>query len=620
MPPSSETSAQSSISPAAFKRAWNIVTWSGMLGSAYFILCIYGSPRTKFLTEIKATAFDFGLISGLAAFALIFQIAGGILTNRLKRRRPAFFCLAISYRLVFFGVVLAPFLFGGERLRIAWIIFVLFCHDMIGQTMAPLWMSWMADLLPKETMTRHWASRQRFITMGNIFLAVIVGLSFNYFEKSGQVITGFVIMASVGVVLGVTEILMYLGVPEPPNERIEDGDWIKALTQPLRDREFRPFLYFMGYFHFAVYTSAPFFGLYLIGSMKLSVLTVQMLGIFSSLGFALSSRYWGLLCDTYGYKPALQILSEAKTFTPLAFVFAPQEARFAFPFYAIVFFFDGIINAGMSLAMQGVLMRSTPRRNRTMYIASANFLALGLMAALSPVLSGRLIDFLNYYGAWHVGAYHFTGFHAVFAISVVLRFGVFKLASRIREANAVPLKTVLGQLRTVDFLRVTACVYRLHDSANEGRRLEAARRLGELKNPMAISELIRALQDESLAVREAAAVALGRIGTAEATEPLSKALFDPASGIHSPAARALGLIGGPQSLKALLGNLVNRGSRALGETIDSLVQIGDSAAILPLICLFHEVQDKDLRQRIATALGKLSQTESVEEVVSLLYG
>jgi HEAT repeat protein len=177
---------------------------------------------------------------------------------------------------------------------------------------------------------------------------------------------------------------------------------------------------------------------------------------------------------------------------------------------------------------------------------------------------------------------------------------------------------VIRQIRSRTTLGVVRWVYRLIESPHEEVRLRAARILGGLKHPLAIRELIQALGDESVAVREAATKALGRIGDSEAVEPLAEALINPNSGIASPAAAALGRIGGVDSLRALLANLRNADARTLGAILDSLDRINDSAAIVPLICLFNETGDEQMNVRIAATLGRLGETESTEAVLQLL--
>jgi len=607
-----------SLPPEQLRRIWRTVTWAGLLGSVYYLLCITGAPRIKFLTELGATASDFGLIAGLGSFTIVFQIGGSILAQRLRRRKPAWMALLIANRLAFFGVLAAPLLFDESGAILVFIIATLFLHDLLTQIGLPLWLSWMADLVPRRVMNRHWASRQRFITAANIVVMILVAVSFHYFEVREQIVLGFIILALVGIVLGVGDILMFIRVPEPEQEAGQTATLRETLTQPLRDRQFRPYLYFIAYWQLSACFAAPFFGFFMIDFLHLNVFTVQLLGGAAAVGVASASRFWGLLCDTYGFRPTLQLLAATKSITPLAFILVPQDPRYGVPYLAAFMFFDGVMNAGLALATQGVLLKSTPRNNRPMYIAAANFFSVGIMAGIAPVIAGQLIDALNGVMNWQVGPYLFTGFHGVFAISILLRFGGFALASRINDDANVALSTMLRQVPSREWFRISRLIYRLSDSPKEDVRMVTARALGESRNPLAVSELTRALGDSSGAVREAAAVALGKIGSAEAAAPLAQSLADPNSKIQAAAAHALGEIGGVDSLRALLHNLQRQDEEALLSTVDSLEKIGHDAAILPLICVFHETTNPTVRDRVAEALRALSALETRDEVFSLL--
>jgi len=606
------------IEPGTLRRSWRIITWAGFLGSVYYLLCISGAPRIKFLTELGATPFDFGLISSLGAVVLTFQVLGSIVGNRTQHRKPLWIAIALVHRFVFLGVLLAPLLPIGPRGRIGWILLVLFCHDALAQTSVPIWFSWMTDLVPRESLTRHWATRQRFITAATILVMVLIAFGFHFFEQTGRIIAGFTILACIGMVLGVIDILLFRLVPEPPHERIERPQWKETMTQPLRDATFRPFLVFMGYWQFAVFAAAPFFGLYMLEYLQLSVLTVQLLATMGALGVVASSRFWGLLCDCYGYRPVLKVLVLCKALTPLAFILAPREPAVTISFLTVVWFLDGLLNGGIMLAMQGPLLKSTPRRNRTMYIAASNFFAIGVMASVAPIIAGYIIRIFNSQVVHGTALLDVSGYHVAFALSFVLRLGAIGLASRIVEPAAAPARAMLRQIGSWEFLRASRFIYRLHEASDDAKRFEAIRVLGMLRHPVAIGELIYALQDTSQTVRNAAAEALGKIGAAEAVAPLTDALFDGASGIQSPAARALGRIRSVEALRALLRNL-RKDAAALVETIDALAETGNDAAIVPLISLFNDVEEPQLRTRIAAALAKLNSMDSTEEVLDLLH-
>lgn len=605
------------ISPSQMKRAWFFVTWAGFLGCSYFLINIQGAPRIKFLTELGATAFDFGLIQLLVSVALVFQIVGSLVGNRIRHRKAVWMTFAIIHRLSFVAVALAPVFIEDARWRMAWILFVLFFHDALAQTATPIWFSWMADLVPKESLNRYWATRQRTINAAAILVMVAIAVGFSYFEVAGRVMLGFALLAVIGVALGVMDILMFLWVPDITHERVENTGWFDTVLQPVRDGKFRPFLAFMGYWHFAVFAAQPFFGLYMIERLGLTVMAVQLLATAAALGATITSGYWGLVCDRYGYRPTLQFLSQAKALTPFAFLFMPVASpTVSTVLLSVVLFFDGVWNAGMALGLQGVLLRDTPRRNRTMYMAAANFIAIGVMASLSPLFAGYFISWLKADIA--VGNLTFNSYQIVFAGSVALHALAFPLAARIHEPGAAPLRTMARQAFSREAFKVPRLLAKFHESSESATRIVAVEGLGSLHSPMAIGDLIRALRDTDRGVREAAAEALGKIGASEAATALGNALLDPSLGVQSPAARALGRIGGADSLKPLLRSLSNLGPAALGEVIDALVHIGDDVAVLPLVCLFNEVQDESMRVHIAWALAQLNQLETADEVMPLL--
>ena len=358
----------------------------------------------------------------------------------------------------------------------------------------------------------------------------------------------------------------------------------------------------------------------MMDDLKLTAQTVQLLAIPSALGVVVTSHFWGLLCDTYGYRPVLKLLAFGKALTPLFFALTPRDQRLGVPFLALMMFMDGLMNAGVALAVQGMMLKHTPRRNRAMYIGAANFLAIGSMAALAPVIAGHLIDVINKTPAVQLGPWTFNGFHWIFVLSFALRLVAVPLAGKINEPARGTVRDVWRRMISPRAYRVTHIVYKLYDEPDSTRRLRMVWKLADLRDPMAISGLIHALKDPAFAVRSAAAEALGRIGTGEAAAPLARALTDPDSDIGSPAARALGRIANTESLKALLANLRGRDQETLEEIVESLGNIGDSAAILPLICLLDECHDPRTQRRIAAALAKLGDTESANEVTALVQG
>jgi HEAT repeat protein len=83
-------------------------------------------------------------------------------------------------------------------------------------------------------------------------------------------------------------------------------------------------------------------------------------------------------------------------------------------------------------------------------------------------------------------------------------------------------------------------------------RIAAIRALGQIGDPLAITTLVRALDDESAWVRAAAAEALGALVAVDAVKPLIARLSDPDRAVQQSARIALQRIGTDEALDALL--------------------------------------------------------------------
>lgn len=612
----SNSPAHQSISPKQFERAWRLVTASGSLGTIYAILCVVGAPRTKFLLEIGATAFHFGLISGGGALAVTFQILSGLMASRLKRRKPFFIFFGILHRVLTLGVLAVPMLFLSPSVRLWWIIAILFAHDSIANLTIPVWYAWMAEIVPQDSINRHWAIRQRRNTVTNIIASLALACFFWFFEEYHQIYLGFSIVAIVGLVCGIFDIALFAKVPDPPSEPHDGSSLFKMLIQPLGDRDFRAYFIFNCVWTLAVSIGGPFFLPFMLDNLHLSSFITQIIITASTLGVVVTARFWGVLCDNYGQRPILQISVIGKALIPFAALITPAIPSIAIPWLTLAFFLDGLTNCSLMLSTQGVLLKSTPRRSRPMYIASISFLA-GIIGFIGSTTSGWMIShFQNTH--LHFWVYAPNGYHLMFAISFIIRLSSCYFAARIHEPQAANVGGLINSLRDGSAFRVASLIHRLNECKEEKGRLAIIRLLGHTRNVLTARELIRLLEDDNPKIRRAAAHALGHIRMAEASESLGRALTAPDSSLQSLAAHALGEIGDYSSLQALLTHLQNLPPESMGETVDALAKIGDSGAILPLICLYNDTEDPVLRQKIARALGTLSETESEEEVLAVL--
>lgn len=430
-----------------FLRHWRIVTFAGLLGMTYYRCCLIGAPQTKFLLAMGAEPFHFGVIGGLATITMACQLVAGTLANRLRRRKPVWMALFVLHRLSFLGVLAAPGLFATPTARIWWIIGVWLVHDSLIHLGDPLWFSWMTDLVPREGFNEHWGRRQRFITAADILGQIGIALWFGHYEQQGQVVHGFIVLGLCGIALGVIDIFLFSLVPEPEHQREESLPLYTALVEPFRNAEYRPFLIYRIYWSFATMLAAPFFLPYLMGEMNYSARNVQLLLVMHGLGMAVASGFWGRVCDTHGFRPVMQFVTVCKFVVPLTYLVLPASFPYYFPIFAVMFAFDGCLNAAGNLSLRGFSLQCTPRRNRAMYVAAATFVAMGLAGGSASLLAGAFIKPFTTSMSFHLGAYVFTGYHVVFAASCLLRLGGLPLVLRLHEPDSRSFGEMLTSIR-----------------------------------------------------------------------------------------------------------------------------------------------------------------------------
>lgn len=139
--------------------------------------------------------------------------------------------------------------------------------------------------------------------------------------------------------------------------------------------------------------------------------------------------------------------------------------------------------------------------------------------------------------------------------------------------------------------------------------------IAKLKARRDIKGLVKALRDEAYSRDREAVIALGELGDPAAVEPLITFLQDQTrSTWHSDVARALGKLGDVRAVQPLI-NALNR-QATLGAAAEALGQLGDIRAIEPIIAQLGRSWPTE-NEQMALALVKLG-IESLKPLVAAL--
>ena len=427
-------------SQAAAQRA---IIVAGCLGMVYLQLTT--SPATvQFARSLGANGFHIGILGALPTAMLFMQFVAGVAVNHIRHRRWLWLTVGIAQRLIMLPAALGPLLWPDMSPGFwVWTLLALtsvnyamadFCH--------PLWMSWMGDYLPRKGLGRFWGRRHLWMHWTAAFVLTAAALLTAF--HPGGIQPAFALMGVIGAICGVADLLFFLWVDEPPVQPAPSPRLRDIFAAPFQQREFRAFIGFMCFWHFAAMTRAPFISLFLLDYVGMDLFHVMLLSACSWIGGALTAGRMGWIADRFGHRPLLVLSITFKSTLMLALLLVPANPQLTFWLLIPVFMLDALLNAGIAIAQHGFLLSYSPIRNRAMYIAAGTAVA-GMVGGVTSIASGAALRSL---AGWDfsflaVGVSHF---HVLFSVSVVLRLVATVLVLNVEEPEAASTREVVSHL------------------------------------------------------------------------------------------------------------------------------------------------------------------------------
>ena len=111
-----------------------------------------------------------------------------------------------------------------------------------------------------------------------------------------------------------------------------------------------------------------------------------------------------------------------------------------------------MLNAGMSVATNGYMLKLAPRENRSMFVAAISGLA-GVCGGVAALAAGWFLQWTAGF-AWEGFGRTWNNYQLLFAISIVLRVACIPLGRRVREPKSLGTAKLLTELTGVWPLRI----------------------------------------------------------------------------------------------------------------------------------------------------------------------
>lgn len=447
------------IDPSTLERGLRLVVLDGVAAQIMVVLT-GGAFLVAFALELGASPFTIGLLAALQPLTQTLQIPTIYLVERLGWRKLVVVVALAGSRVFCFVLAAIPWVVP-EAQRIPVFLGALLAYYGFGTVSGVAWNPWLRDLIPEERLGQYMAGRLALTTGVGALLGLAAAGGVDLYRRHFDDLLGvFSLYFAIAGVSGLVGVHIISRVPEPRVQHNPELHIWRIIAEPLRDVNFRQLLRFLASWNFAVNFAAPFFTVYMLQRLGLSMTVILSLTVLSQAINVVFFRIWGRLADRFSYKSTLV---EAGPLFIVTFVLWPLSQFGQWPGFtlgALIFIYvlTGMSTAGVQLCTGNLALKLAPKGKATAYLA-INALTSGVAATFAPILGGLAATF-------------FEGEEITFVMQWRSTFAD-------TEVNFVPFT-----LRGLDFVFLLAFVlglYSLH-------RLVTIREQGEVEKGLVLPE------------------------------------------------------------------------------------------------------------------------------------
>ena len=351
---------------------------------------------TAFAIKLGASNMIIGLLAAIGPLSQLIQLPSVVLIEKMRNRRAIVVATAVLGRMCWLLIALIPFLFSAG-LGLSILLALMVISSALGAVSGCSWNSWMRDLIPQNILGSFFSKRMRLATGVGIALSVIAAVFLDFWKKSfaNLELQGYSILFLVGLGAGIISIYFLIKTPEirmpATGERIRI---FKVFSEPFRNENFRKLMVFLASWNFAANLAGPFFMVYMLKRLGMSMSFIIGLSILSqvlNVGFL---RIWGRFTDRFSNKSVLAISGPLFILSILAWAFTtmPEKYFLTIPLLICIHIVMGLSSAGVSLASGNISMKLAPKGQATAYLAT-NTVTNSIAAGVAPILGGKFADF-----------------------------------------------------------------------------------------------------------------------------------------------------------------------------------------------------------------------------------
>ena len=405
---------------------------------------------------VKSLGWKPAAIGMAAAIPYVCNALQPLFLTTLSKRLSIYRLLVLTFWINALPWFLVGFLDSFGTWRDGVFALVLFVSTLGNSLAAVAWWTSISELVPERIAGRYFGKRNLFFGAWSLVTVFLAGLWADY---GGNTIRTFGWIFALGGLARLIGLFFQTRMKFPASvmERQERGIPSSALWAVFRDKNYLHLLVFIGIWGLLLNGATPFYTVFLVERLGMSVGDVVKLVTVAALGGLLTLKAWGVLCDRFGSRPVLHVcgLVWASTALVMWSLAGPRWHWHLYPGYLVI----GSVTAGFQLAQFNLMIRLAPSQSRAAYVG-VFLAATSLITAAGPLLSGRLLGWMPEQIGELFGQ-PILKFHLLFVLSALGCLLSVSLSGRIRESAAQPVEELWREMKSMPSLNPILTIWAL---------------------------------------------------------------------------------------------------------------------------------------------------------------
>ena len=362
--------------------------------SQAMVMMTTGAFLISFTLAIQDSNKLVGFIVSIGSLMMVFQTPAALIIERIRNRKRIALVTALIARLIWPLIAISPFVLP-KPVVMPTIIGLLFFRYLFANASGIAWGSWIRDLVPDRIMGRFFSYRLAVMIGIGAVIAFLSGLFVDYWTDTfGSALAANAIILGSGGVFGLLALIVMMRMPEPMMAvAAEPAKSTAFIIEPFKDKNYRNWLIFVGFWNFASSMSGPFIIVHMLKRLDISMTWVQGFAILSQTLMVALLPIWGRVSDKLGSKTVLRVATNLIVLTFLLWTFTTLPKRHALmPIVLVATYIIGGIGWGGFASASSVLpLKNAPKDRSTSYF-SASALVSGIASTIGPLTGGLLAD------------------------------------------------------------------------------------------------------------------------------------------------------------------------------------------------------------------------------------